>query len=228
MLKQFLGDGFLTNRFMCCFTGLLLALLAALQPPPTMTKIVVRLSGPGIKPGSYAALPKTIYRAGEHYARLENPPDTRQRTQKVTIIAEPDAYSVDLMDKRGTHAIDPGGPNDLHLPVILPFDPNHRMGKLDRLEFGDELEFFEDAGAKPEAGPIVNAQPTDAYRLDGATLVTHHGTHQPIFLSWKTKDGTYKYEYIRFEDKPFEPKLFSRPPGIQYKEIAPPTVSEQG
>jgi hypothetical protein len=99
----------------------------------TMTRMNVRVMGSGIRPGSYAALPKLIYRAGAKYARLENAPNSRARMEKVTIIAEPDAYSIDLMDKKGTHAIDQGGPNDLHLPMVLPFDPNHKLGVLDRL-----------------------------------------------------------------------------------------------
>jgi hypothetical protein len=121
-----------------------------------MTKMDVRVTGPGIRQGTYAALPKLIYRAGASYARLENAPNAKAKMEKVTIIAEPDAYSVDLIDHTGTHAIDQGGPNDLHLPMVLPFDPMHRLGALDRLEFGAELDFFEKAGAKKTSGPFVN------------------------------------------------------------------------
>ncbi len=199
--------------------------------PKTMTKIVVRLTGPGVQPGSYAALPRTIYVAGPHYARMESPPDARQKQQKLTIIAEPDAYSVNLIDKQGTHAIDQGGPNDLHLPIVLPFDPNHKLPHLDRLEFGDELAFFEDAGAEKKGGPIVNAEPTDAYTLQTpngpATLVVKPDTETPIFLSWPAKDGTYKYEYITYKEMPFEAGLFEKPKGIQLKEIQPDTTNEE-
>src|SRR4051794_6061709 len=166
------------------------------DPPSTMIRMVVRIMGPGIKPGSPAALPKTIYRAGAHHARIEDPPDARQRLQKLTIISEPDAYSVNLITKRGTHAVDQGGRDDLHLPVVLPFDPKHRLEKLDRLEFGDEYSFFEEAEAKKQPGPIINAKPTDALHLpeaDGnATLVLHSGTEIPITLSWHSDDGDYK------------------------------------
>jgi hypothetical protein len=220
-------------------TGLALALIlppldaqvAATNLPDSMTKMVVRLMGPGIKPGSYAALPKTIYRAGAHFARMEDPPDARQRTEKLTVIAEPDAYSVNLIDKKGTHAIDPGGANDLHLPVVLPFDPKHRLGKLDALEFGDEFDFFQEAGASKQVGPIINSKPTDAYQLktrEGtATLVTRHGSHEPVTLSWQTKEGTYKYEYISYEELPFQSGLFAKPAGIRYREITPVTGSER-
>lgn len=201
-------------------------------PPATMLKMIVRLMGPQVKPRSFAALPKTIYRAGPHYARIEDPPDARQELQKLTVIAEPDAYSVNLIDKKGTHAIDQGGPNDLHLPVVLPFDPKHKLANLDRLEFGEEFDFFEAAGAAREAGPIVNAKPTDGYRLKTAygtaLLVVKAGTRVPITLSWQTTDGAYKYEYIAYEEMPFDASLFAKPSGITYKEMAPETASEPG
>ncbi len=200
--------------------------------PDKMTKMLVRLMGPEIRHRSHAALPRTIYRAGAHYARIEDPPDARQQVQKLTIIAEPDAYSVNLIDKKGTHAIDQGGPNDLHLPIILPFDPKHELPELDRLEFGDEFAFFEAAKATKEPGPIVNAKPTDAYRLNAkngsAVLVVKSGTEIPIELSWQTKDGTYTYEYILYEDMPFDAALFAKPAGITYKEVRPDTSSETG
>jgi hypothetical protein len=202
------------------------------KAPATMLKIVVRLSGPTIKPNSHAALPKTIYVADPHFARIEDPPDARQALQKLTIIAEPDAYSANLIDKKGTHAIDQGGPDDLHLPILLPFDPKHQFGALDKLEFGDEFDFFKDAAAVQQAGPIINAKPTDAYVLKNAhvtaTLVVRAGTNVPVTLTWQSKDGKYTYEYITYEELPFDPALFARPAGIQFKEIMPPSPGEQG
>lgn len=196
-----------------------------------MTKIVVRLMGPGILPNSHAALPKTIYVADPHYARIEDPPDARQGLQKLTIIAEPDAYSVNLIDKKGTHAKDLGGPNDLHLPIVLPFDPKHQFGILDRVEFGDELAFFEEAGAKKEAGPIMNAKPTDLYTLKlpnvTAQLVVRPADETPVTLSWESRAGKYTYEYITVEKVPFDRSLFSKPAGIQFRDIKPDTSGDQ-
>lgn len=193
--------------------------------PETMTKMVVRLMGPGIRPGSFAALPKTIYRAGEHRARIEDAPDARQKIQKLTVINEPDAYSVNLIDRKGTHAIDRGGAGDLHLPVVLPLDPRHKLGKLDGLEFGTEYDFFKAAASERRSGPIINAKTTDAYVLktgEGtATLVAREGTEIPITISWETPEGKFTYEYITYQDLPFEKKLFVKPSGITFKEIPP-------
>jgi len=196
----------------------------------TMTKMDVRLMGPGIRPGSNAALPKLIYRAGTKYARMEEAPEASQRIEKVTIIAEPDAYSIDLMGHTGTHAIDQGGPNDMHLPMVLPFDPNHKLGPLDRLEFGEELDFFSKASATKSAGPIINGKPTDRYTLDvagsHAELITREASDVAVFVSWTAKDGTYKYEYDTYQEVPFDAKLFSRPVGIKFREIRPARADE--
>ena len=214
-----------------CFPLLLAAQTSGDQPPTTMTKIVVRLSGPDIKPNSHSALPRTIYRAGPHYARIDDPPDARQQIEKVTVIAEPDAYSFNLLDKTGTHAIDQGGANDLHLPIVLPFDPKHQLTALDRLEFGSEFEFFEQAGAIKEAGPIINGQPTDAYVIKTAsgpaTLVTKGGAETPVKLSWQSPDGAYSYEYISYQDIPFDPKLFAKPAGVKLKELPADTTPDR-
>ncbi len=198
--------------------------------PSEMTKIVVRLMGPNIKPNSQAGLSKTIYRADPHFARIEDPPDARQGIQKLTVIAEPDAYSANLIDKRGTHAMDQGGQNDLHLPIILPFDPKHQFGPLDSLEFGDEFEFFQQGGAKATPGPIINSKPTDSFVLKmpqvTATLTVKSGTQMPITLSWQSGEGKYTYEYVTYEDVPFKPSLFRKPAGINFRELPADTTPQ--
>ena len=196
-----------------------LLLLREPNSPETMIKMVVRLKGPGIEANSSSAQAKTIYRAGGHYARIEGPADLRQHSQKVTIIAEPDAYSIDLMDKKGTHATDQGGADDLHLPVVLPLDPKHRLGELDRLEFGKELAFFEDAKATKQSGPPERYTVTTP---DGpATLTVKPGTHIPSSLSWRASEGTYSYEYLSYEEVPFDPAKFAKPAGVTLREIPP-------
>ena len=198
--------------------------------PTTMTRMVVRLMAPGVKANSFPALPKTIYRAGAQYARIEDAPDSRQQVQKLTVIAEPDAYSANLIDKKGTHVVQQIGLADVHLPIVLPFDPKHEFPVLDKLEFGDEYEFFVNAEATAEPGPTINAKPTDALRVKASTgsalLVLRGGTHTPVTLSWRMKDGEYKYEYIEYSDISFNPGLFTKPAGIQFKEVGPDLVGE--
>ncbi len=196
---------------------------SAREKPELMTRMVVRLMGPGIEPGSFAALPRTIYRAGDEYARIEDPPDARQHVQKLTVIDGRDAWSANLTDKRGTHSVEQGGARDLPIPIVMPLDPRRKLGKLDGIEFGAEYEFFEQAGAVKKSGPVINAKATDAYELEEpegpAMLVIRAGTHTPVTLSWHTAEGTYKYEYIEYADKPFESRLFVKPAGVEFKEL---------
>jgi hypothetical protein len=202
--------------------------------PTTMTRIVVRLSGGSVRPGSHAALPIKMYVANPHYARIEDPPDARLGVEKLIVIADPNAYNVNLVDHKGTHALDKGGPGDLHVPIVLPFDPKHRLGALDQVQFGEEFDGFTSAGAAHQAGPIINSKPTDAYVLPlptgrQATLVLKSGTHIPIKLTWSDDDGRHTYEYIEYEDVPFDPRLFAKPENIRYREMPSDNgSSEQG
>jgi hypothetical protein len=80
------------------------------------------------------------------------------------------------------------------------------------------------------AGPIVNAKPTDLYTLKipagQAELTTRDASDIPVFVSWKSPEGTYKYEYSSYEDVPFDAQLFARPNGIKFREMRPPTADE--
>ncbi len=187
--------------------------------------MVVRLIGPRIQPGSFAALPRTIFEASPGYARIEDPPDSRQKMQKLIIVAGPDIFNVNLITKTGTHARKTAAENGETplLPIVLPFDPQHRLGILDRIEFGSEYDFFTQAGAVKENGPIINAQTTTALRLDtplgAAVLVLRGDSGIPVTFSWQMTDGKYAYEYIEYQDRPFDPKLFTKPTGIEIREL---------
>ncbi len=151
--------------------------------------------------------------------------------RKVTVIVEPDAYSFNLVNKKGTHAIDQGGTGDLHLPIVLAFDPKHKLGALDRLEFGDELSFFEEAGATKKSGPAISGKGTDAYTLKTpaaeAILLVEAGSQTPLSISWESREGKYKYDYQSYVELPFDVSKFSKPAGITFREMPPDTTGER-
>ena len=74
-----------------------------------------------------------------------------------------------------------------------------------------------------ENGPIINAQAASALRLTtplGAAMLVLRGDSEiPVTFSWQMVDGTYTYEYIEYQDKPFNPKLFQKPEGIRMREL---------
>src|SRR4026208_291228 len=58
------------------------------QPPDMMTKLTVRLQSPDIPEESFAVKPKTMYRAGNGYCRIEELPDPEQGIHGLMIITE--------------------------------------------------------------------------------------------------------------------------------------------
>jgi hypothetical protein len=76
--------------------------------PGTMTKLVVRLQSPDVPEASFAAQPKTMYRAGTRYCRIEELPDTEHGIQGLVVINEPDIWLVNLLAKTAQHQLDPG------------------------------------------------------------------------------------------------------------------------
>eukprot|EP01036_Dinobryon_divergens_P046222 gene46222-61811_t len=92
--------------------------LAATCAPPTLTRIVTRSVGPDIQRGSFRAEPITLYRKGELYLRNEEAPDPEQRLHLLTIVSEPDVWTVNLMDKTGKHVVDPGPNFVAHAPIV--------------------------------------------------------------------------------------------------------------
>src|SRR5271154_3426713 len=72
----------------------------------TMTKMVVRTSAPDVPPDSFAAKPKTIWRVGRKYGRIEEVPDPILGIHGLLICNEPDAWMINLVDKSGKHIVD--------------------------------------------------------------------------------------------------------------------------
>ena len=80
------------------------------QSSTTMTKVVIRLQNPNAKNDSFTLKPKTMYRAGTTYCRIEEQPDPERGIHGVVVINGPDVWMVNLLTKTARHMIDPGRP----------------------------------------------------------------------------------------------------------------------
>jgi hypothetical protein len=69
-----------------------------------------------------------------------------------TIINEPDAWLINLADNTAKHFVDQGPTLNCRLPIFA-LDPGMAKSKIGELEFGRELEFFRENGAKSVEGP---------------------------------------------------------------------------
>src|SRR5262245_10654807 len=78
--------------------------------PDKMIKVVFRDETPGLDSSSFAARPKTLYRLGTRYGRLEEVLDSENHRKGLMIANEPDMWMIDLVTKTGQHMVDGGEP----------------------------------------------------------------------------------------------------------------------
>jgi hypothetical protein len=184
--------------------------------PITMMRISTRLVEPRPDPGSVAAQPKVLWRAGTHYGRVAESPDIQNRVQGLMIINEPDAWMINLFDKSGTHMVDPGPSLDVHLPI---FTDTTVKTRLKDLEFGRELKFFAHEGARGTAGEPISGGATERFQLTIANgkvvLWTDAKSKKPLKVSLVENAQSKTIVYLSYDDDlAFNPSLFQPPTGI--------------
>lgn len=204
---------------------------AAAKLPSTedeMVKVVFRSRMPGIPAEHTDAKPKTLYRVGERWGRLEHPDNPV--LHPLVIVASPDVWFVDLRKKIARHSLDPGPHYAFRAPIVERVAPDFPPALLD-FEFGRELEFMEAHGAKPhrtkEQRTKGKSEPAlDVYEIeiDGVNIAVSaipdtKKVHSVLmYRDKKTVIAAYLYdEYLR---GPAEPALFALPAGIQVVEEA--------
>ena len=95
----------------------------SLEPPPGQKKIVFILKTPDLPKGTVGALPKTMYLAGEHYARIEQPADLTSGKQNLLIVRGRDLWVIDTLKRTGTHSINSSPDFTVHNPILGPHSP---------------------------------------------------------------------------------------------------------
>jgi hypothetical protein len=150
--------------------------LRAETAEPSMTKIVTRMISPRVAQDSFAAKPKTLYRAGEKYARVEEQLDSEHGIHGLMITNEPNAWMINLTDKTGRHIVDPGPSFVMHAPVFWAAkqkgqpDPDKEFKDL---EFGSEAQFFRQHGARDIGTRKVDGKDCKAFSIkSGSREVT--------------------------------------------------------
>jgi hypothetical protein len=200
--------------------------LLAQQPPKTMTKMVVQLQGSDVPDDSFAAKPKTIFRAGNKYCRIEEKPDPEHGIHGVIIVNEPETWMVNLADGTAKHMTDPGPTFNCRLPIFagwlseLPGDAAKQIGGL---EFGHEMEFFTAGGAKPDKGPELQSQQTNTYMLSfgdiSLALFTYGTPERPLAVALRRGNKHQILWYSGYGEIEFDAKLFDKPSGVKIEEM---------
>jgi len=190
----------------------------------------VILQSPDAPAGSFAALPKVMYRAGSRYCRIEEAPDAARGIHGVAIINEPDFWLVNLATHTAQHAVDPGPTFNCRLPIFpsqtsrLPGDQGKQVAEL---EFGLELEFFKKRGAVAHPGPILQTKQTMEYQVElgdvTLAMFTYGTPERPLGVVWKRGDEHDIFWYSGYGQVNFDPALFAKPEDVKITEPKPAT-----
>jgi len=188
-----------------------------------MTKLVVRLQSPEVPEASFAAQPKTMYRAGTGYCRIQELPDSEHGVHGLLVISEPDAWLINLLTKTAQHQVDLGPTFNCRLPVFADdMKASDAGNQLMGLEFGRELAYFRERGATPRDGPTLQGKTTKSYTLtirDSQLLLFTNGTlERPVAVARQRGSKREVYWYTTYEELPFEPKLFAKPDGVKVED----------
>lgn len=141
--------------------------------PAKMVRATIRNATPDLDPNSYDAQPKTYYRLGTRYGRLEEALNKEHGLHPLTLVNEPDMWMVNLLNKKGRHKLDKEAPQHFHVPILwVPGGPEFLKG----FELGCELEYVK---AKSGAAPPKPEQ-LDGHTYDAYTATS--GEHKIVLL----------------------------------------------
>ena len=188
---------------------------------PSMTRIELSLTAPDLPRDTVGARPKTIYLAGERYARIEQFADLTSDRKNLIIVSEPDIWLVDAVHKTVSHSVNHGPDLTVHNPILGPDGPE----ELFPLEYGREVDFFK-----------ANASRLPPQELDGTRCdvrqMTLHGYRLRLYVDSRRqipvemeafKDGEFvlrvRYDSYR-TDLPLDSSLFEPPNGLTVVEAS--------
>jgi len=182
-----------------------------------MVKVVFRSRRPGLPAGHTDTKPKTLYRVGERWGRLEHPDNPL--LHPLVIVASPDVWVVDLRRQVARHSLDPGPRYVFRAPIVDRLAPDLPHALLD-FEFGRELEFMEARGAKPnrveEKGLPLDVYETGVEGVRVAVAALADTRQVRSVLVYRGKQAVIAaYLYDEYRRMPAEPALFALPDGVR-------------
>ncbi len=183
---------------------------------PELTKIRIRFLAANLGDDSAAAEAKTLYFAGQRYARIE---EARSGGVHAIVVNEPNIWVVNISAKTGIHSKNPGPDLEVHNPILGPDGPE----ELFDFEYGQEIAFLQRI-AKKSAEPkdikgkscnLWEAQVRN-YRIQMQVDRSNH----PVELAvYKDERVQFRVEYLEYiTGLPFDAALFAPSPDFQISE----------
>ena len=194
--------------------------LAADCTPSQMLKIRYSNDAPGVSQQTFAAQPKTLYRLGAQYGRIEELPDEPNGIHALIVVSEPDIWIVNLAQKSGRHIVDSGPTYFFRAPLFS--DPGSPF--LSGMEFGCERAYMRAAGAtNPKrvsiAGPALWQYDVTRGR-EAISLTTEVGSDRPQTVRFsRAGKELLTVHYLEYQQgMTANLELFRRPAGIAFQE----------
>jgi hypothetical protein len=192
----------------------------AAPPSATMIRLVTRDVSPDVPRGSFGARPKTLYRVGEKYGRMEEEPDAAEGIHGLIVVSEPRVWMVNLANMTGQRITDPGPSFVFRAPII----PQSSKGPPPPMfELGLEYDFMKAHGAKPKK-VVIGGKSQEALvaRVEGyvITLAGDRAAERPSRVKVEQKGRTLiELDYVEYvRDLPPRMELFVPPPGVQFRD----------
>lgn len=198
-------------------TTLLLAslTLGAQAADDKMLFAAYRVVSADLAASSPEAQSRKIWRLGKEFLRFEDVPNSETKAHILIIVHEPDIWIIDRNKGQGQHAIDPGPKYAVHFPIF----PQEQSERLKQLEFGSELKFFQDNGARELASQTVDGIKCKLYRLqldDRELTLFLKPDSLPLQIEVQSAGIKYAVRFLRYDpnQKP-DMSLFKVPSGIK-------------
>jgi hypothetical protein len=200
-----------------------LALISSIGGPssqPLMTRITIQYHTPDLSEDARGARPKTLYLAGDRYARIEQPADSTTNSMNLIIVNEPHIWVINGRNKTGSHSTNPGPDFSVHNPILGPDCPE----ELFDFEFGHEVDFLKRTGAKSLDSKQIGERQCETKQFAAKNYLVNISvdTKKNVPIELKAfKDGRMQFimEYLSYEtDLPFDSSLFNPPKDVQLSE----------
>lgn len=188
--------------------------------PEKMVKVVFREATPGIDKKSFAAKPKTIWRLGSAYGRLEEEPDNENGIHGLSVVNGRDIWMVNLLQKTGQHIVDSAPTSGFHAPIVFGEGVPDAAAEL---EFGCEFQYMRARAVKPEMVEIGGRQFRQYRVTEGRfvlKLIAFSDKDIPFgFALLKDGAAQFYFQYMEYGTNiDADLSLFARPSGITYSD----------
>jgi hypothetical protein len=185
--------------------------------PDRMVKIIYQNATPGLAEDSLETVPRTLYRLGTDFGRLERATRIGVETYGLLITNVPDRWKVDTITNTGMYYYDESAANRFTAPV---YPDLAEVEFLRPLEFGCELEFMRQHATEPPVEAEISGRKLRNYTVKNGryrlNLAVSQKTGLPLALGlFNGKEMIHYMRYVEYRILPFRPSLFYPPPDME-------------